>query len=68
MNVVDIVGEKTAEVTLPNACVTCGGPVQLRVSPEGARAYCAVCHSITRATVEWKAGGLMLSHDVKASA
>lgn len=68
LNVVDIVGEKTAELTLPDACMTCGGPVQLRVSPDGVRIYCARCHTIGKATVQLQAGALVLAHDVTASA
>jgi len=68
MNVVDIVGEKTAEMTLPNACLTCGGAVQLRVSPDGVRTYCATCHTISKATLGVQEGGLVVAQDVKARA
>lgn len=48
---VRVINTTTAELELPNACPTCDGPLELRVSPEGARTFCGTCHIIARATV-----------------
>ena len=66
VNMVSIVGERMAEMTLPNACISCGGDLQMRVSPTGARTYCHECHIIAKPDVTWNSEGARL--DVKAGA
>jgi hypothetical protein len=66
VNMVSIVAEKTAEMTLPNACVTCGGDLQLRISPTGARTYCTACHVIAKPEVMWNDDGAKL--DIRQAA
>lgn len=57
VNMVSIVGERMAEMTLPKACVTCGGDLLMRVSPQGARTYCPECHVIAKPDVTWNGEG-----------
>lgn len=57
---VTIVDERTAEMTLAAACLTCGGDLLLRLSPDGARTYCPVCHVIAKPKVRFGPGGLAL--------
>lgn len=65
---VTIVNERTAELTLTAACPTCGGDVLLRVSPDGARTYCPVCHVIAKPKVTFGPGGLVLTPENPAQA
>ncbi len=60
VNMVSIVGERTAEMTLSNACAVCGGDLSMRVSPDGARTYCADCHLIDKPAVKWNSEGARL--------
>jgi hypothetical protein len=61
---VTVIAPGTAETTLPHACVTCGGDLQLRVSPGSARTFCGVCHTILRPRVSFNAQGLVLDGGV----
>ncbi len=54
---VNIVGDRTAEMTLPNACATCGGDLTMRLSPSGARTYCPQCHVIAKPELSWNHEG-----------
>lgn len=63
-----MVDERTAELTLTAACPTCGGDVLLRVSPDGARTYCPVCHVIAKPKVAFGPGGLVLTPGTLAQA
>jgi hypothetical protein len=47
-----MVGEGRAEMHLVNACPTCDGAVELRLSSDGARTFCATCHVIRRPDVQ----------------
>jgi hypothetical protein len=57
---VTIVNEHIAELTLTAACLTCGGDLQLRVSPDGARTWCSTCHVIGKPKVGFGPGGLVV--------
>ena len=46
---VTMVREGVAELTLPEACMVCGGDVQVRMNPSGAFCFCDHCHLITTA-------------------
>jgi hypothetical protein len=65
---VTILDAQTAELTLTGACVACGGDVLLRVSPDGARTYCAACHAIAKPKVHFGPDGLRLSYESQAQA
>ncbi len=43
-----VIEEGTAEFELPHACPTCGGGLELRISPGTARSFCGSCHIIGR--------------------
>lgn len=43
-----VISEGTAELELPHSCPTCGGALELRISPDGVRSFCGVCHFIGR--------------------
>ncbi len=46
LNDVRVINETTAELQLTGACLVCEGTLELRFSPDGARAFCATCHTI----------------------
>lgn len=43
---VRVISEGTAELQVPHSCPTCDGALELRISPDGARSFCATCHTI----------------------
>lgn len=43
-----VINEGTAELELPHSCPTCGGALEVRISPDGVRSFCATCHTIGR--------------------
>lgn len=43
---VTVINENTADLQLPAACPVCEGNLELRVSPDGAWAFCATCHTL----------------------
>ncbi|MFZ5438428.1 MAG: hypothetical protein ACOZQL_00400 [Myxococcota bacterium] len=45
---VRVIDEGTAELQLPAACPTCEGALEIRISVDGARSFCGVCHAIGR--------------------
>lgn len=65
---VTLFGERTAEFTLAGACVACGGDVQLRVSPDGARTWCPTCRIIAKPKVGFGKDGLVLTQETTAQA
>lgn len=48
---VRVIDETTAEMQLSHACPVCDGDLELRLSPEGARSFCATCHTIQKPRV-----------------
>jgi hypothetical protein len=56
-----VVGEHTAELQLDHACPVCSGPIQLRLSPEGARGVCVTCQVISTAVVRRDHAGLSVN-------
>lgn len=48
---VRVIDESTAELQLQHACPICEGDLELRLSPEGARTFCATCHMIQKPRV-----------------
>jgi hypothetical protein len=65
---VTILGERTAELLVPGACPLCGGDVQLRVSPDGARTWCPACRVIAKSKVSFGAEGVVLTPERPALA
>lgn len=61
-----VIGERTAELELPNACPTCAGTLELRISPEGVRSFCNICHVIAspRLHSDGRSGFLLDFRDV----
>jgi hypothetical protein len=56
-----VISEGTAELQLPHACPTCAGPLELRISADGVRSFCATCHIIARPTLsQYEEGGFVL--------
>lgn len=56
-----VIKEGTAELQLPNACPSCAGALELRISAEGVRSFCATCHSIGRPRLQqYEQGGFVL--------
>lgn len=48
MNEVRVIDEGTAELLVPAACPTCEGALEIRISADGVRSFCATCHAIGR--------------------
>lgn len=51
-----------ADLSLPEGCPTCGGPVSVRVRPMAAGAFCGACHRSWRPKVKMTPQGIMLMH------
>jgi len=43
---VRVINETTADMQLQAACPVCEGNLELRVSTDGAWAFCATCHTL----------------------
>jgi hypothetical protein len=52
----------SAETTLPNACVLCGGDVELKVTGKLARSYCKTCHWVGKPDVSVTFDGLRVAY------
>ncbi len=37
------VGAETRDFAIPGGCILCGGELQIRLGPAGARSYCVAC-------------------------
>lgn len=48
---VRVIDETTAEMQLAHACPVCDGDLELRISVDGARSFCATCHTIGKPRV-----------------
>ena len=56
-----VISEGTAELQLPHACPTCGGALELRISTDGVRSFCSICHTIGRPRLQqFEQGGFVL--------
>jgi hypothetical protein len=44
-------GEGRADISVPAGCPSCGGALDLRLTPSSAFSYCAQCHRISRSVV-----------------
>jgi hypothetical protein len=61
--------ERTADFAVDKACVSCGGKLEIRVSPgNGAWGYCAVCHVLSRPELVMEGGNIGLASSLKALA
>ncbi|XXF78923.1 hypothetical protein P2318_03960 [Myxococcaceae bacterium GXIMD 01537] len=60
--------DRFAEFTLPEGCISCGGPVSVRTTPAGAASYCAKCHWLSRPRVRARPNGLEISYSTEAQA
>jgi hypothetical protein len=60
---ITFIDENTSEFQLAHACPTCDGPLEMRVSTDGARSFCARCHVIGRPVLQRDAHqGMTLFH------
>jgi len=50
------------DVTLPEGCILCGGPLALRVRDGTARTYCGVCRWISRPHMRRAGGAIHVVH------
>ncbi len=50
------------DVTLQEACVSCGGAIAARFTPTGASGVCLVCHMITLLGVARAKDGVHVGH------
>lgn len=56
-----VISESTAELLLPHSCPTCAGSLELRISADGVRTFCPVCHTIGRPRLQQaETGGFVL--------
>lgn len=56
------------EVTLPDSCATCDGPLTIRVSSRSAVSWCPTCCTIARPSFEVIDGRIRLEQHVVAEA
>jgi hypothetical protein len=61
-------GERFAEFTLPEGCLSCGGEVSIRATPAGARGYCPQCHWLSKPQVRVRPNGLEISYSTVGQA
>jgi hypothetical protein len=54
--------EGHGDVTLPEGCILCGGPLALRVREGTARTYCAACHWISHPHMRRAGGAIHVVH------
>lgn len=57
-------GVEVADLTIPEGCMICGGDLEVRMSPEGARAVCVKCHWLTKPTISVTQQGLAVRYEV----
>lgn len=50
------------DFSLEGACLLCGGDLQVRVGPGGARTFCAVCRWISHPHMRKGDGGIQVIH------
>lgn len=55
-------GEQTAEFTLPNGCILCGGEIAFRLTPKGAYSFCAHCRWLSQPEVDMSKGSLKVEY------
>jgi hypothetical protein len=60
VNEVRILSERSAEMTVPNGCPSCGGPVAIRVSGSSAWSICLACRTLSQARVARQPDGLLV--------
>jgi hypothetical protein len=61
--------EQTADFALEKACVSCGGTLEIRVTPgNGAWGYCAACHVLSRPELVVDGHRLSFAATLKAAA
>jgi hypothetical protein len=41
-------GEETRDFSIPGGCILCGGDLEVRMGPTGARSFCATCRWLSR--------------------
>jgi hypothetical protein len=54
--------DEQGDVTLPEGCILCGGPLALRVREGTARTYCARCRWISRPHMRREDGAIHVVH------
>ena len=52
-----VINEGTAELQLPDACPTCAGSLELRISAGSVRSFCGTCHTIGRPRLQQQEAG-----------
>jgi len=61
-------GERLVELALEAGCPQCHGPLQVRVSPRGARAVCLSCQLILAVALRPEPNGLGVAFPVMGQA
>jgi hypothetical protein len=54
--------DKVHDLTLPEACLVCGGALQMRPSPGVVWSYCTSCHWLAKSRLYLSPGGLQMEH------
>ncbi len=54
--------DDSADFELPGGCLSCGGPLAVRVTPAGAAGCCVACRLISRPHVELKGTSLQVGY------
>jgi hypothetical protein len=53
---------ETKDFSLEGACILCGGGLQVRITPEGARTVCLACRWISRPHMTRTEEGIEVTH------
>ncbi len=57
-----------AELELPTGCVVCGGPLAVRITPNGARGCCVRCRYLPALQIEQVGDQLRVVHGAAGTA
>lgn len=56
------------DMTIPSACTSCGGDLELRLVPGGSHAYCVSCKWLSRPRVTVRNGVMQVAQPLIAEA
>ena len=57
-----------ADLTLPSGCASCGGDLELRLSPGSSHAYCPQCRWLSQPRLSVKNGVMQVAQPLVAQA
>ncbi len=54
--------DESADFELPQGCISCGGPLAIRMTPHGAASCCVPCRWISKPRVDLKGKTLQVAY------